>query len=227
MAGVALAVGLPFAALASIAACSGSDGDDPCMPVAPGVVVYRSAIDLVVRDAAGRGEAIMDTSITYRGTDSSIAIGSDTLHLAAGFAMPGSYSVRVKRQFYRDGVVPNVTVPAGQCGGPVVQQVPVTLELAPGAPALRSIAIFPLGGYLLSPGAPHQIVVRFDADPSVPATVVWRLSDSSVATIDPSGLVTAKCTTKAAIDTVTAVATADTTVKARGLFQVAQQASCP
>jgi len=210
--------------LVMTAACGGDDRD-PCLPSAPGVVVYRSGIDLVVRDASGRGEAIGDTSITYRGADSTIAIGSDTLHLPAGFVIPGTYSVRVKRSYYKDAVMPNVTVAADRCGGPVTQQVPVTLQLVPGAPPLRSVAV--LGdGFLPSPGATSQLVARFDADPSVPTTVSWRLSDSSVATIDASGLLTAKCTTKILADTVTAVATADTTVRARALFRVASQASC-
>jgi len=134
--------------------------------------------------------------------------------------------VRVKRQYYRDVVVPNVTVAAAQCGGPVTTQVPVVLQLAPGAPALRAIDVFG-GGFLPAPGATAQLVARFDADPSVPTTVTWRLSDSSVATINASGLLTAKCTTKILTDTVTAVATADTTVRGRAFFQVASQASCP
>ena len=211
--------------LALAAACAGSRDSDPCMPTAPGTVVYRPGIDVVVRDASGRGAAIGDTSITYRGADSVLAFGFDTLHLPAGFVVPGTYSVRVKRPYYNDGVVPSVTVTADQCGGPVTQQVTVTLQLEPGAPSLRSIAI--LGdAFLPSPGAKTQLVTRFDADPSVPTTVSWRLSDSSVATIDASGLLTAKCTTKIVADTVTAVAAADTTVRGRALFQVASQSSC-
>jgi hypothetical protein len=147
--------------LALAAACAGSRDSDPCMPTAPGTVVYRPGIDVVVRDASGRGAAIGDTSITYRGADSVLAFGFDTLHLPAGFVVPGTYSVRVKRPYYNDGVVPSVTVTADQCGGPVTQQVTVTLQLEPGAPSLRSIAI--LGdAFLPSPGAKTQLVTRFD-----------------------------------------------------------------
>jgi hypothetical protein len=208
-----------------IAACSNGDRSDPCLPSAPGVVVYRQGIDLVVRDAAGRGAAIGDTSITYRGADSAIVVGFDTLHLPAGFVIPGTYSVRVKRPFYRDAVIPSVTVSTDECGGPVTAQVPVALQLAPGAPALRSIALLG-GGFLASPGATMQLVARFDADASVPTNVTWRLSDSSVASLGASGLLTARCTTKIVTDTVTALATADTNVRAHALFQVASQASC-
>lgn len=213
-------------ALLAVAVACGGNRDDPCLPSAPGSVAFQPGIDLLVRDASGRGEALHDTAITYQGVDSAYMIGFDTLHLLAGFGRPGDYAVRVKRRYYRDVVVPNVTVTTAQCGGPVTVQVPVTLQLAPGAPALRSIDVFG-GGFLAAPGATTRVVARFDADPSVPTTVTWRLSDSSVATIDATGLLTAKCTTKILTDTVTAVATADTTVRARSYFQVAQQASCP
>lgn len=222
---LAILLSLAPGLLAIAVACGGSK-DDPCLPVTPGVAVFQPGIDLVVRDASNRGEALGDTVITYRGSDSVRTVGFDTLHAFAGFGVPGAYAVRVKRQYYLDAVLPSVTVGVAQCGGPATVQVPVTLQLAPGAPALRSIAVFG-GGFLATPGATTRVVARFDADPSVPTTVTWRLSDSSVATIDASGLLTAKCTTKILTDTVTAVATADTAIRARSYFQVAQQARCP
>lgn len=216
---LALAPGL----LAIAVACGSAD--DPCLPSTPGVTVYAPGIDLVARDAQGRGMALGDTAIAYRGTDSVVTVGFDTLHVLAGFGAPGTYSVRLKRPFYRDVVLQSVTVPQAQCGGPVTQQVPVTLELVPGAPALRSVAVVG-AGFLAAPGEQHQLTASFDADPSVPTTVTWRLKDSTVARVDASGLLTAKCTTKIVADTVTAVAAADTTVRARAPFQVAQQSSC-
>jgi len=218
---IALAPGMVALAIA----CGGGK-DDPCLPNVPGVAVFAPGIDLLVRDASGRGMALGDSVTSYRGTDSVGVIGYDTLHVLTGFGQAGTYVVRVRRQFYRDAVIPNVTVKQGECGSVVTQQVPVTLQLAPGAPPLRSIAVFG-GGFLPAPGATSQLIARFDADPSVPTTVSWRLSDSSVAKVDASGLLTAKCTTKIITDTVTALATVDTTVKARTFFQVAQQASCP
>src|SRR6476661_505287 len=211
--------------MALVLACGGGK-DDPCLPNLPGVAVFAPGIDLLIRDASGRGMALGDSVTSYRGTDSVRAVGFDTLHVLTGFGQADTYTVRVRRQFYRDAVIPNVTVKQGDCGSVVTQQVPVTLHLAPGAPALRSIAVFG-GGFLPAPGATNQLVARFDADPSVPTTVTWRLSDTSVARVNASGLLTAKCTTKIIVDTVTALATADTAVRARTLFQVAQQASCP
>lgn len=222
---LAILLSLAPGLLALAVACGGSK-EDPCLPTLPGVAVFVPGIDLVVRDGLGRGMALGDTVITYHDADSLQTIGFDTLHAFAGFGMPGTYSVRVKRPYYLEAVASNVSVAAAQCGGPATVQVPVTLQLAPGAPALRSIAVFG-GGFLAAPGATTRVVARFDADPSVPTTVQWRLSDSSVATVDASGLLTARCTTKILTDTVTAVATADTTVRGRAFFQVAQQSSCP
>jgi hypothetical protein len=189
--------------------------------------VYNPGIDLLVRDVAGRGQALGDTAITYRGNDSVITTGFDTLHLQAGFGAPGTYAVRVKRKFYRETVIPGVVVNSGICGGPVVTVVPVTLALVSGAPALRSVVV--LGaGFLYAPRAQNQLVARFDADPSVPTTVTWRLSDTTAARIDAGGLVSAKCPVpRSVIDTVTAIATADTMVKGRAVFSVAQQTTCP
>jgi hypothetical protein len=215
---------LAAASLAVIVGCGGKD--DPCIPSLPGVAIYVPGIDLLVRDAQGRGLALGDTAITYRSSDSVVTVGFDTLHLSAGVGAPGTYAVRVKRPYYRDVMQSNVTVAQGQCGSTITTQVPVTLELAPGAPALRSIAVIG-AGFLAAPGAHSQLVARVDADPSVPTTVTWRLKDSTVALVDASGMLTAKCTTKIVFDTVTAVATADTTVRGRASFQVAQQSSCP
>ena len=53
-------------------------------------------------------------------------------------------------------------------------------------------------------------------------------AETTAARIDSFGVVTAKCTAaKGVVDTVTAIATADTTVKAIALLGVAQQTTCP
>jgi hypothetical protein len=191
------------------------------------VVVYLPGIDLLVKDASGQGQALGDTAITYRGIDSVISRGFDTLHVWAGFGAPGTYAVRLKRKFYRETVIPGVVVQSGVCGGPVTTILPVTLQLAPGAPALRSIAVFGVQ-FLHAPGVQSQAVARFDADPTVQRTVTWRLSDTTIARIDANGLITAKCTIRSnVVDTVTALATIDTMVRAKALFSVAQQGNCP
>ena len=215
-------------ALAWSVGCSTRDSAaDPCFPVAPGALVYIPALDLVVRDARGQGVALSDTAVAYVGRDSVTTVGDDTLHLRAGPATPGTYTVRVKRRYYLDGIVTDVRVPAGQCGGPTTTVVPITLQLAPGAPPLRSVAVFGVD-FLYAPDVQRQLAASVDADVGVAKTVTWRLSDTTIARIDASGLVTSKCTTKNfPVDTVTAIATADTTVRGRSVFGVAHQAACP
>ncbi|MFL5609037.1 MAG: Ig-like domain-containing protein [Gemmatimonadaceae bacterium] len=224
-----LACLLSVSALGIMAACGGDGATepDPCMPIINGLVAYNPGIELLVRDASGQGQAIGDTAVAYRGTDSVITTGYDTLRVLAGFGAPGTYAVRLKRKFYRQTVIPGIEVKTGICGGPVLTTVPVTLQVEPGAPALRSITLF--GAYFLyAPGVQEQVVARFDADPTVPRTVAWRLSDTSVARIDANGLITARCTTKSNVkDTVTALATVDTMARATAVFSVAPQASCP
>ena len=210
-----------------MAACGGGDATDPCLLPVAGSLVYLPGIDLLVRDASGQGQALGDTAVTYRGTDSVITRGFDTLHVWAGFGTPGTYAVRLKRKFYRETVIPGVVVQSGVCGGPVTTTLPVTLQLAPGAPAVRSITVFG-ASFLYAPSVQKQVVARFDADPTIPRTVSWRLSDTSVARIDANGLITAKCTTVANVmDTVTALATVDTMARGAAVFSVARQASCP
>lgn len=212
--------------LASSLACSTRNDADPCLPIVNGVVAYVPALDLVVRDARGQGIALNDTAVAYVGRDSVISHGDDTLHLRAGPAAPGTYSVRVRRRYYQEAVVTDIVVPPGRCGGPTTTTIPLTLQLVPGAPPLRSVAVFG-ADFLYAPGVQRQLTASVDADAGVANTVTWRLSDTTVARIDAAGLVTAKCTTKSApVDTVTAIATVDTTVRGSAMFGVARQPSC-
>jgi hypothetical protein len=222
----------PIATLAcgalALAACNRDrDMTDPCRPIVNGVVAYLPAIDLLVRDANGRGIALGDTAVVYVGADSVINQGYDTLHLHAGPPAPGRYTVRVTRKFYRDAVIPEVVVASGTCGGPLTATVPISLQLLPGAPPLRSVAVFG-ADFLYAPGVQRQLVARVDADAGIPTTVSWRLSDTSAARIDAFGLLTAKCTVvQGVVDTVTATATADPAVKGWAVFSVAHEMSCP
>jgi hypothetical protein len=218
---------ISLGALGIMAACDSSDSTDPCRPLVAGLLLYVPGIDLLVRDASGQGQALGDTAITYRGTDSLITTGRDTLHLDAGFGTPGTFAVRVRRKFYRETVLPGVVVQSGMCGGPVTTVLPVTLQLAPGAPPLRSVTVFG-ANFLYAPGVQSQATARFDADPSIPRTVTWRLSDTTVARVDANGLITAKCTVRSNVkDTVTALATVDTMARGTAVFGVAQQGGCP
>jgi hypothetical protein len=210
----------------ALVACSHDEEGASCYgPLINGVVAYSPGIDLLVRDANGRGAAFGSRVTVYSGADSMTTTGTDTLHIRAGFMYAGNFKVRVHRPFYQDAVLPSVTVVAGQCNV-VVTSAPVTLTLAPGAPAIRSLVVFG-ADFLYAPGVQRQLSARFDADPSVPTTVGWRLSDTTLARIDATGLVTSRCSLAAGVDTVTAIATADTTVRANAVFGVAKVAACP
>ena len=217
-----------IAALLSVAALGACDHDtaiNSCFDMRfPGVVVYRPGIDVVVRDPFGRGEALGTTVVVHNGTDSVLTTGIDTLHVSAGYQHAGTFSVRVSRPFYRDTVLTNVVVEPSDCSVTIVQ-LPLTLQLATGAPALRSIDVFG-ADFLSTPGQQRQLSARFDANPGVPTTVIWRLSDATLAQIDASGLVTAKCSLAGGTETVTAIATADTTVRGSARFSVQGQTSC-
>jgi hypothetical protein len=189
------------------------------------VVIYSPGIDVLVRDVNGRGLALGTTVTVYRGSDSTKATGNDTLHIRAGFLDAGNFYVRVSRPFYQDAVLPSVAVLLGQCNV-VVTVVPVTLQLAQGAPPIRSIAVFG-ADFLYAPGVQRQLSARLDANASVSQTVNWRLSDTTLARIDAAGLVTAKCSLAGGVDTVTAIAAADTTFKGKAIFGVAKITTCP
>lgn len=224
----ALACGLAClsSAVAVISACSSRDKEDPCFSmIAPGVVIYVGGIDLLVRDGYGRGEALGTVATVYRGTDSIKVTGDDTLHLRAGYAQAGTFAVRLSRPFYRDTLVPNVQVQSGDCNI-LVTQLPVTLRLAPGAPPLRSVAIFG-ANYLVLPGEQEQLVARIDADPGADTRVAWSLTDTTLARIDDTGRVTAKCSTVGGIATAHVALVADPTIQATRAFGVQAQPSCP
>lgn len=209
-----------------LVACRHDEEGTSCYsPLINGTVAYSPGIDVLVRDANGRGEAFGTTVTVYSASDSITTTGTDTLHIRAGYTVPGNFKVRVRRPFYRDAVLPSVAVVSGQCNV-VVTFVPVTLDLAAGAPAIRSLSVFG-ADFLYAPGVQRQLSARFDADASVPTTVRWGLSDTTIARIDAAGLVTAKCSLAGGVDTVTATATVDTAMKAKAVFSVAKVVACP
>jgi hypothetical protein len=214
--------------VAAVLACNTDRGTDVLncpLGTQPGVIVFLPDLRLEVRDVQQRGQALGDSVIVHRGPDSVVAVGRDSLLIQAGFGTSGSSDVRVKRRYYQDAVVSNVVVTGGACGGLVPVIVPITLTLAPGAPSLRSVAI--LGErFVAGPGQQSALSARVDADPGVPTTVTWHLSDTTAVRIDPNGTLTGKCVTAARIDTVTARSTVDTTVRGIALVSVATQPRC-
>ena len=215
-----------IAVACSVAACG---RDNPkvasCFDLsAPGTIVYVPGIDLTVRDAQGHGDALGATFVVYRGADSLTAVGRDSLHQQIGFGESGTFSVRVSKPYYRDLVVPNVAVRQGQCAV-ATTELAVTLQLAPNAPAIRSVGITGTD-FLYAPGVQLTLGTVVDADPGVATNVTWILSDTTLASVTPNGVVTAKCSTAGGTDSVTAIAVADTSVRGSAVFGVAKSLSC-
>ena len=216
-------VSLLAATVVSFTACGGA-ADDQCMPFLPGVAVSNPAVDLSIRNRAGRGEAIgavVTASTTQGSADGQLR---DTVHVFVGSGL-GPFQVHVSKPFYRDTTISNVVVPAGKCGLGGTIALPVVIELAAGAPPVRSVAV--LGaGFLATPGAQLHLLPYFDADAGVSTAVTWQISDTTVARIDAGGTVTAKCSVHGGVDTVTATSVADPTVRGQAAFGVGVAATC-
>ena len=213
--------------IAVAAACSGSD-DSPlgCGGNAPGVIAQVAGIDLQVRDPFGVAQAIGTTIVARKadGNDVSFVV-EDTLNINTAYNSVGTFTVTVTRPYYRDATIANVSVTPSGC---VVHTttVPVSLELAPGAPALRAIAVVG-GDFLDHAGAQATLLAHFDADPSVSRTVTWQVNDAKLASVDANGVITAKCTTSGGTAKVTATSTVDASITSSVNVGVAPTAACP
>ncbi|HKW10883.1 MAG TPA: Ig-like domain-containing protein [Gemmatimonadaceae bacterium] len=211
-----------------VVACSGSVADTPhgCGGGPPGVIVQVAGIDLQVRDPFGVAQAI-GTVATVRRSDGTeaFAVVDDTLNIHAAFNVTGTFTVTLSRTYYRDAAVANVSVTPDGC---VVHTttVPVTLELAPGAPALRAMTVVG-GDFLDHPGAQATLLAHFDADPGVSRAVTWQVSDATLASVDANGIVTAQCTKSGGTVKVTATSVVDASITSFVNLGVAPTASCP
>jgi len=226
---VKIIIGTALGAAGLVAACG---GDDPgtlrstCFdPSAPGVAVPVPGIDLSLRDQNGHGLALGST-VTATGTG---GVGpfrdQDTVNVLVG-TTPGTFTLHVGEPFYRDTSIANVIVASDGCGRVVTTKLSATLELLPNAPAFRSVNI--IGGFFLGePGAKDTLRAYFDADPQVSRAVTWRISDTTIASLTPEGIVTDKCTLDGGTETATVVPLADTTRQTSVRFSVAPRTSCP
>ena len=216
-------------AAAGVLACTHSDTTpmDCRQPIVVGVIIFLPPITLQVRDPYGHGQAFGTTAVARRAGDTTSwqAIGSDTLDVRAGPDLTGTYSVTLTRPYYQQTTISGIQVAEKGCSLGIVT-VPVTMQLQPGAPPLRSMMI--VGQvFLTGPGVQGHLAPYFDADPSVTRAVTWHVSDTTLATIDPSGVITAQCSKSGGTVTATATSVYDTTVTASVQMGVAPAASCP
>jgi len=216
------------ASIIGIAACT-KDGRLPnnCGMPAPGLII-SIALDLQVRDSYGRGQAI-GTTVVIRGpgatqTDTGFA---DTLHIYDQSSSSGTYGVTFSRPYYQDLTVSNIAVTAyDDCPAVKTATVPVVLRLAPGAPPMRALVL--LGGQFLDhAGEQAHLLPHFDADPGVSTALRWSSGDTTLATVDANGVVTAKCVKVGGTVKVTATSLFDGTTSASALMGVAPASSCP
>lgn len=220
---------LSCAAAAAVLACTHTDATPPdCrQPLIVGVIIMLPPITLQVRDPYGHGQAFGTTAVARRAGDmtSWSAIGSDTLDLLAGPNATGTYSVTLMRPYYEQTTASGIQVAEKGCSlGRVT--IPVTMQLQPGAPPLRSMMIVGQA-FLTGPGVQGHLAPYFDADPSVSRAVTWHVNDTTLATIDPSGVITAQCSKSGGTVKATATSVYDTTVTASVEMGVAPAASCP
>lgn len=209
-------------------ACSHDDSNNgqTCQPIVDGIIIYAPGIDLQVRDPFGRGQAI-GTTAAIRGSDGAVEQGEvdDTVNIVGERNVAGTYTVTLSRPYYSDVTLNGIKVFSTGCSVQTTT-IPVTMPLAPGAPPLRALTILGRDN-LYAPGVQIHLVPYFDANPSVSRAVVWTLSDTTLATVDTSGIVTAKCSKAGGTETVTATAVYDGTTSASVQIGVAAVASCP
>ena len=192
----------------------------------PGVVILGPGLDLEVRDPFGRAQAIGTNAVVQR-TDGAVAPANvqDTLNILSVYGLEGTFSITLTRPYYRDSTIANVVVAFTADGCLNETKIPVTLQLAAGAPALRAIAI--VGAEFLDhPGAQAQLVAHFDANPGVSTAVTWQVSDTTLASIDANGLLTAKCTKSGGTVKVTVTSAIDPSVSGSVNVSVAPTSSC-
>lgn len=190
----------------------------------PGIVISVPGIQLAIRNRAGTPIAL-GTDVSASGSTSFTLLGFPDSLESSVYAWPGTYSVRVSKHFYRDTTVSNIVVLAGDCGKALTTKAAVVLQTLPDAPPVRSINVFGTT-FLPTPGNQARAVAIVDADSGVSRAVTFRLSDTTMARVDPSGLVTAKCSVRGGVDTLTVTSVADPTLHGLAMFGIGVSASC-
>ncbi|MGH7616357.1 MAG: Ig-like domain-containing protein, partial [Gemmatimonadaceae bacterium] len=169
----------------------------------PGTVVSPAGIQLTLRNRFGAPVAAGASIVALNGNGAAISsFSSDSLTATIYGTAVGTYTAQISKPFYRDTTLANVAVLPGECPG-IVQTTKqaVVLTISAGAPPVRSVAVFGTT-FLATGGSQAHLVALVDADSGVSRAVTWRVSDTTMAKIDQSGLLTAKCSLRGGADTV-------------------------
>lgn len=151
-------------------------------------------------------------------------------HCCAGSTQsPGRYQVEVSKPGYERAVLRDVMAPGDTvCNYAEPTDIrAISLKLLPDAPPVRSIVVLPDVGVVLSPGNTTRFRAVVDAAPRVSRAVRWSSSDTTVATVSPSGLITAGCLPASKDVVITAVSVADPQIRAEGSVWVESPTSLP
>ncbi len=208
---------------AAIGACQFPFGDE-AICARPGF----HGVAVAVRDPIGRPAALGTTLIARDGTYADTAVGEyDSLTVGAADNRDGTYSLTVSRPWYHSVELQDVRVPGGPCGADETVVVGVTLPLMSTAPAVRNVVVIPPRAGLGREGLALQYFAYVDADPGIATSVTWHISDTTVAALSTTGLLTAKCRTNPGEAAVIATAVADTIISGVGYISVTTNAqSC-
>ncbi|MBA2244594.1 MAG: Ig-like domain-containing protein [Gemmatimonadetes bacterium] len=170
------------------------------------------SVVVAIRDQEGRPAALGATLVIRDGEFVDSAGPADAwseLHLGAGNRRAGTYEVRVSKPGYRDAMLSRVQVPGGPCGALRSVGVQVTLELLPDAPPVRSVVVLPRSMGFGLPDLSLQLQAYVDAAAGLDTRVTWSSSDTTVAVVSPTGVVTSKCRTVTGSSVITATSVAD------------------
>lgn len=204
-----------------LASCT--DGPTFCArPSFPGLIVE-------VRDHLGRPAALGTKLYVSDGEFTDSAVGqSNALTIEIADNRAGLYDMRIIRPWYRETTIRSVRVPGDRCGAIEPVDVPVTLSLAAGAPAVRNVVVLPPRAEFDTEGVEITYHAHVDADPGESLAVSWSSSDTSVAAVSETGVAVSRCSTLWTEVVITATSLADTTKYGVGYMTVHANAStCP
>jgi hypothetical protein len=221
---------LTLASIAAIVAAGcgsdgGSDGGCHDFLVSPGTLILQPGIQVAIRNSQGQSIAqSAHVDALNGGPPPAVSRNPDSLSLDV-YVNPGTYSLGLSAPFYRDTTLADIRVISGDCGTVQPTKLNLVLQTAAGAPPVRSVALFG-GDFLATPGSRTRMVAIVDANAGVSRALAWRVSDTTMATIDQTGLVTSKCSIHGGVDTVTATSIVDPTVSGRNVVGIGASGSC-
>ncbi len=207
-----------FSASAPLRPGVSPSGELGCFRDGPAVVAR-------VRDHRGR-PAAFGASVVVRGdgpeTSADGTTPLDSLRIHVRVPRAGRYTVRIAKQGYRPVVLRDVPAPLDPyCNSPTPVDTPtVTLELLPGAPAVRSVVVLPAHLAFGAPDESSRLRALVDADPGVSHSVRWTSIDTTVATVTADGIVRGRCQPTTRHTYVTAAAVAAPHVQGRARVSV-------